>query len=82
MAMASATLPAPWPERPTLHRPRNHDQDGQNVIFGDSQLPFPNPFTGTQYDNVFTGRYGPSTTAPATTAGYDASDSVLLPQAN
>ncbi|HSV14035.1 MAG TPA: prepilin-type N-terminal cleavage/methylation domain-containing protein, partial [Tepidisphaeraceae bacterium] len=40
----------------------NHEQDGQNVLYGDGHVEFQNnPFCGTQRDNIFTGR-GSSTT--------------------
>jgi hypothetical protein len=75
-----------------LAKSSDHDRVGQNVIYGnDGPLPFPNPFMGTQHDNIFTGRFpvaasGPATgglvsvttTSPVTTDG----DSVLLPTVN
>ena len=69
----------------------NHDQEGQNVLYGDGHAEWAsNPFCGTQHDNIYTGRL----TLPITTAGpnvsggscsgvsaspYDGADSVLLP---
>ena len=36
---------------------QNHDQDGQNVLFGDGHADWQtNPFCGTQHDNIYTGR--------------------------
>ena len=72
----------------------NHDGDGQNVLYGDGHAEWQtNPFCGTQHDNIFTGRYGKSTPASpnpfisggelninlASSAPYDATDSILLP---
>jgi len=46
----------------------NHQQEGQNVLFGDGHADWEsNPFCGTQHDNIFTGLLG---TATATTTGY------------
>jgi len=76
----------------------NHQQDGQNVLFGDGHAEWENnPFCGTQHDNIFTG-FGDRTTSPnsssypfisggSCTKGtgsspYDALDSCLLPNAN
>ena len=53
----------------------NHDQDGQNVLFGDGHADWEtNPFCGTQHDNIFTGRYTTtanyySTSGPFTSGG-------------
>jgi prepilin-type processing-associated H-X9-DG protein len=68
----------------------NHEQDGQNVLYGDGHVEFQNnPFCGTQRDNIFTGRAGVSTqTNPFTKGGFlttsqaaplDPTDSILLP---
>ncbi len=39
-----------------LGNSQNHDQDGQNVLFGDGHAEWEtNPFCGTQHDNIFTG---------------------------
>jgi prepilin-type N-terminal cleavage/methylation domain-containing protein/prepilin-type processing-associated H-X9-DG protein len=74
----------------------NHQQDGQNVLFGDGHAEWENnPFCGTQHDNIFTGQ-GSLTTAPAgypfisggicthssAASPYDGMDSILLPNAN
>jgi len=69
----------------------NHEQDGQEVLFGDGHVDWSNnPFCGTQRDNIFTGRINPVLTNPFTSGGvcakgssasspYDTTDSVLLP---
>ena len=68
----------------------NHDEDGQNVLYGDGHVEFQNnPFCGTQKDNIFTGRAGGSTNPFSSggnltgnssgTSPLDSSDSVLLP---
>jgi prepilin-type N-terminal cleavage/methylation domain-containing protein len=71
----------------------NHDQDGQEVLFGDGHVDWMNnPFCGTQRDNIFTGRGGsaPGNTLPFSTGGVvnknvatvgplDNTDSILLP---
>jgi prepilin-type N-terminal cleavage/methylation domain-containing protein/prepilin-type processing-associated H-X9-DG protein len=37
----------------------NHQQDGQNVLYGDGHAEWMNnPFCGSQHDNIFTGRNG------------------------
>jgi prepilin-type N-terminal cleavage/methylation domain-containing protein len=60
----------------------NHDQDGENVLFGDGHVEFDfNPFVGVNHDNIFT------TKTSSTSVGgglvqqspYDANDSILLP---
>lgn len=65
----------------------NHDEDGQNVLYGDGHVEFQsNPFVGVQRDNIFCRRLD-STQAnyfkgDATTpfsSSYDQNDSVLLP---
>jgi len=76
----------------------NHQQDGQNVLFGDGHAEWENnPFCGTQHDNIFTGQGGSFTTAPTgypfisggscsknvtLTSPFDSMDSCLLPIAN
>ena len=76
----------------------NHQQDGQNVLYGDGHAEWMNnPFCGTQHDNIFTGQGFPATSAPTgypyvsggkcqkSTAGatpYDNMDSILMPTAN
>jgi prepilin-type N-terminal cleavage/methylation domain-containing protein/prepilin-type processing-associated H-X9-DG protein len=69
----------------------NHEQDGQNVLYGDGHVEFQNnPFCGTQRDNIFTGRAGSNLTNPFSSGGevsgadyktgpLDPSDSILLP---
>jgi prepilin-type N-terminal cleavage/methylation domain-containing protein len=70
----------------------NHDQDGQQVLYGDGHVDWMNnPFCGTQRDNIFTGRLtGGTTSTPFSSAGkcgkadagtgpWDNTDSILLP---
>ncbi len=74
----------------------NHQQDGQNVLFGDGHAEWETTcYCGTQHDNIYTG-FGASTTSPGAnypfisggtcTSGclgpYDGQDSILLPNAN
>lgn len=40
----------------------DESSDSMKVLFGDGNVPYPNPFTGTQHENIFTGRL-PSATA-------------------
>jgi len=60
----------------------NHDEDGQNVLYGDGHVDFQqNPFVGVQRDNIY-GRRSASTgftTSAVIAVPYDANDSVLLP---
>jgi prepilin-type N-terminal cleavage/methylation domain-containing protein/prepilin-type processing-associated H-X9-DG protein len=76
----------------------NHQQDGQNVLFGDGHAEWENnPFCGTQHDNIFTGQGALAAPAPAGypfisggscskantgTSPFDNMDSCLLPIAN
>jgi prepilin-type N-terminal cleavage/methylation domain-containing protein/prepilin-type processing-associated H-X9-DG protein len=59
----------------------NHDEDGQNVLFGDGHVEFTqNPFVGVNKDNIFTvavANQGAST--ELVNSPYDANDSILLP---
>jgi len=63
----------------------NHDEDGQNVLFGDGHVDFTqNPFVGVQRDNIYTRRSGATGFQADTSyanfgAPYDLNDSVLLP---
>lgn len=61
----------------------NHDEEGQNVLFGDGHVDFiQNPFTGVQRDNIFTARTSSSATQVSTTviaSPFDANDNILLP---
>ena len=64
----------------------NHDEDGQNVLYGDGHCEFQqNPFCGTQRDMIFwrrlTGANQFLSDAGAANGGapYDQNDSVLLP---
>lgn len=64
----------------------NHDQDGQNVLYGDGHVEWQsNPFVGVNRDNIFTrrGDNGPTSSAPLPLARSpkDKDDSVLLPHA-
>jgi prepilin-type N-terminal cleavage/methylation domain-containing protein/prepilin-type processing-associated H-X9-DG protein len=75
----------------------NHQQDGQNVLYGDGHAEWMNnPFCGSQHDNIYTGFGGlatlPSASYPFISGGsmkaankqsspYDNLDSVLLPYA-
>jgi len=65
-----------------LTNTKNHQQDGQNVFFGDGHAEFVvTPFVGANHDNIYT--YGPSypTIGGSGIIGppADANDSVLLP---
>jgi prepilin-type N-terminal cleavage/methylation domain-containing protein/prepilin-type processing-associated H-X9-DG protein len=75
----------------------NHQQDGQNVLYGDGHAEWMNnPFCGSQHDNIYTGFGGGSTSTsgyPFISGGtlqagklgaspYDNLDSVLLPYQN
>ena len=74
-----------------LSNSANHNQDGQNVLYGDGHVEFQNnPFCGTQRDNIFTGRNGNNALSTpfvsggaldssSSTSSYDATDSVMLP---
>jgi prepilin-type N-terminal cleavage/methylation domain-containing protein/prepilin-type processing-associated H-X9-DG protein len=56
---------------------KNHDEDGQNVLYGDGHVSFEqNPFAGVDRDNIYTAKSGTVIAAPA-----DVSDSILLPAA-
>jgi len=60
----------------------NHDEDGQNVLFGDGHVEFvQNPWAGVQKDNIYTSRTTSTTTAISNVFSYpiDATDSILLP---
>jgi prepilin-type N-terminal cleavage/methylation domain-containing protein/prepilin-type processing-associated H-X9-DG protein len=68
----------------------NHDEDGQNVLFGDGHVEFlQNPFVGIQRDNIFTRKAtangdvnatnGNSDTTNTFRSSLDANDSVLVP---
>jgi len=62
----------------------NHDEDGQNVLYGDGHVEFQqNPFCGVARDNIYT-RKADSTSFSSNTTGfkvgpYNADDSLLLP---
>ncbi len=56
----------------------NHDQDGQNVLFGDGHVEFTNnPFCGTQRDNIFTGRVGLTGASSIFLSGGSCSNNVV-----
>ena|SRR5687767_951915 len=65
----------------------NHDEDGQNVLYGDGHVEFQqNPFVGVQRDNIYTrkadgapGDSGQSNTSNPFHSPRDANDSVLVP---
>ena len=62
----------------------NHDEDGQNVLFGDGHVEFvSNPFTGVQRDMIYGRRAGStgfnSDTGQPFSSSYDGNDNVLLP---
>jgi len=65
----------------------NHDEDGQNVLYGDGHAEFQqNPFCGTQRDMIFWRRasgnnpFASDPTLPtANGSPYDANDNVLMP---
>jgi prepilin-type N-terminal cleavage/methylation domain-containing protein/prepilin-type processing-associated H-X9-DG protein len=74
----------------------NHQQDGQNVLYGDGHAEWMNnPYCGSQHDNIYTGFGGLATVTtnyPFISGGslkasstqsspYDGLDSVLLPYA-
>jgi prepilin-type processing-associated H-X9-DG protein len=65
-----------------LGNSRNHDQDGQNVLYGDGHVEFEqNPFCGVARDNIFARRAASSGFASSAIVDspLDADDSVLLP---
>jgi len=71
-----------------LGNSNNHDEDGQNVLFGDGHVEFvQNPFSGVQRDNIYTARTvttpdaigNVTLTAVTTTGAFDTADSFLLP---
>jgi prepilin-type N-terminal cleavage/methylation domain-containing protein/prepilin-type processing-associated H-X9-DG protein len=63
----------------------NHDEDGQNVLFGDGHVEFvSNPFTGVQRDMIYARRASSTgfNSAPSPNtfySSYDGNDNVLLP---
>jgi prepilin-type N-terminal cleavage/methylation domain-containing protein/prepilin-type processing-associated H-X9-DG protein len=61
----------------------NHDEDGQNVLYGDGHVEFQsNPFVGVQRDNIYARRSSgnnPFISSAVLASPYDANDSVLLP---
>jgi prepilin-type N-terminal cleavage/methylation domain-containing protein/prepilin-type processing-associated H-X9-DG protein len=62
----------------------NHDEDGQNVLYGDGHVEFQsNPFCGVQRDNIYARRQpnqnNPFLSDSVLASPTDANDSVLLP---
>ncbi|MGH7179816.1 MAG: prepilin-type N-terminal cleavage/methylation domain-containing protein [Tepidisphaeraceae bacterium] len=60
----------------------NHDEDGQNVLFGDGHVSFEqNPFVGVQRDNIFTTKSGSTsvTGGAVLNSPFDGNDTILLP---
>ena len=61
----------------------NHDEDGQNVLYGDGHVEFQsNPFCGVQRDNIYARRMSganPFISEAVRASPYDSNDSVLLP---
>jgi prepilin-type processing-associated H-X9-DG protein len=56
---------------------RNHDEDGQNVLYFDGHVSFEqNPFVGVKRDNIYTARSGTVIAPPS-----DLDDTILLPAA-
>jgi prepilin-type processing-associated H-X9-DG protein len=61
---------------------RNHDGDGQNVLFGDGHVEFvSHPFAGVNRDMIYARRAGPSgfASSEVRNSPFDANDNVLLP---
>jgi prepilin-type N-terminal cleavage/methylation domain-containing protein/prepilin-type processing-associated H-X9-DG protein len=60
----------------------NHDEDGQNILFGDGHVSFEqNPFVGVQRDHIFTTKNASTafTGGPVQQSPFDGNDSILLP---
>jgi len=60
----------------------NHDQDGQNVLYGDGHVEFQqNPFCGVARDMIFGRKQNSTAFSSSTVQGspFNADDSVLLP---
>jgi prepilin-type processing-associated H-X9-DG protein len=54
---------------------RNHDRDGQNILYGDGHVAWEsNPFVGVNRDNIYSTADGKIAASPV-----DANDSILLP---
>jgi prepilin-type processing-associated H-X9-DG protein len=54
---------------------RNHDRDGQNILYGDGHVGWEsNPFVGVNRDNIYSTTDGKIAASP-----MDANDSILLP---
>ena len=60
----------------------NHDEDGQNVLYGDGHVSFEqNPFVGVQRDNIYTAKSASTAFSGSTYLAppFDGNDSILLP---
>ena len=61
----------------------NHDEDGQNVLYGDGHVEFQqNPFCGVARDMIFARKSlstGFNSVGPLNSSAYNGDDSVLLP---
>jgi prepilin-type N-terminal cleavage/methylation domain-containing protein/prepilin-type processing-associated H-X9-DG protein len=61
----------------------NHDEDGQNILFGDGHVEFAsNPFMGVNKDNIYTRSNGlgsNDTASPYYNGPFDANDRTLFP---
>jgi prepilin-type N-terminal cleavage/methylation domain-containing protein/prepilin-type processing-associated H-X9-DG protein len=60
----------------------NHDEDGQNILFGDGHVSFEqNPFVGVQRDNIYTTKIASTgfTGGSVIQSPFDGGDSILLP---
>jgi len=61
----------------------NHDEDGQNILFGDGHVEFAsNPFMGVNKDNIYCRSNGTGGNDSSTNyyyGSYDANDSTLFP---
>jgi len=60
----------------------NHDEDGQNILFGDGHVSFEqNPFVGVQRDNIYTTKLASTgfTGGSVLASPFDGGDSILLP---
>ncbi len=60
----------------------NHDEDGQNVLYGDGHVSFEqNPFVGVQRDNIYNVRSSATVVDTSTylKSSFDNNDNILLP---
>jgi hypothetical protein len=86
---SEATPNAPAPRSPPAVQ-HDHDQDGQNILYGGEAPPYPNPFLGSlRAGHIFTGQYLPATEPfvlttsrfTSATQDYGEVDLILLPPA-